>query len=181
MVERAAPVPGATASPRIHRLAAPAAIAACVMVFYWVPMTSSSASIQGEAADAHYPMQKYLSDRLSPRRFPFWTPYGWRHAPIHPTGVSSECISRLYGRLSPDFGVPREPYGRDSGRVRLRAFRVFRGPRRAGGPVCGGGDVPMAAAGLPAGDRCFRPPLYGFGRPGGRGPDPGRVRTGRGV
>ena len=74
-MERAAPVPGAAASARIQRLAAPAAIAACVMVFYWVPMTSSSASIQWEAADAHYPMQKYLSDRLSPRRFPFWTPY----------------------------------------------------------------------------------------------------------
>jgi hypothetical protein len=75
MVERAAPVPGAAASRWIHRLAAPAAIAACVMVFYWVPMTSSSASIQWEAADVHYPLQRYLSDRLSPRRFPFWTPY----------------------------------------------------------------------------------------------------------
>jgi hypothetical protein len=82
MVERAAPVPGAAASRWIHRLAAPAAIAACVMVFYWVPMTSSSASIQWEAADVHYPMQRYLSDRLSPRRFPFWTPYVLSGYPI---------------------------------------------------------------------------------------------------
>jgi hypothetical protein len=59
----------------MNRLAAPAAIAACVVVFYWVPMTSSSASIQWEAADVHYPMQKYVSDRFSPRELPFWTPY----------------------------------------------------------------------------------------------------------
>jgi hypothetical protein len=52
------------------------------MVFYWVPMTSSSASIQWEAADVHYPMQRYLSDRLSPRRFPFWTPYVLSGYPI---------------------------------------------------------------------------------------------------
>ena len=75
MAERAAPVPGAAASRWIQGLAAPAAFAACVMFFYWVPMTSSSASIQWEAADVHYPMQRYLSDRLSPRRLPFWTPY----------------------------------------------------------------------------------------------------------
>ncbi|MGA2721406.1 MAG: YfhO family protein [Bryobacteraceae bacterium] len=78
----AAPVPGAAASRGIHRLAVPAAIAACVMVFYWVSMTSSSASIQGEAADVHYPMQRYLSDRISPRRFPFWTPYVLSGYPI---------------------------------------------------------------------------------------------------
>jgi len=75
MKESAAPVPGAPASPKTNRLAAPAVIAVCVTFFYWVPMTSRSASIQGDAADAHYPMQKYLSDRLSPRQLPFWTPY----------------------------------------------------------------------------------------------------------
>ena len=52
------------------------------MVFYWVPMTSPSASIQGEAADVHYPMQRYLSDRISPRKFPFWTPYVLSGYPI---------------------------------------------------------------------------------------------------
>ena len=75
MKEPAAPVPGAVASQWMNRLAAPAAITACVIVFYWVPMTSPSASIHGDAADLHYPMQKYLSDRFSPRQFPFWTPY----------------------------------------------------------------------------------------------------------
>ena len=75
MMEPPAPVPGAAGSRMIHRLAAPAAIAACVVLFYWMPMTSSSASIQWQAADIHYPMQRYLSDRISPRRFPFWTPY----------------------------------------------------------------------------------------------------------
>jgi len=38
-------------------------------------MTSTSASIQWDAANVHYPMQKYFSDRLSPRQLPFWTPY----------------------------------------------------------------------------------------------------------
>jgi hypothetical protein len=52
-----------------------AAIAACVVFFYWAPMTSSSASIQGDTANVHYPMQRYFSDRLSPRQLPFWTPY----------------------------------------------------------------------------------------------------------
>jgi len=81
-MESSAPAPGAAASPRIHRLAAPAAIAACVMIFYWVPMTSPSASIQWEAADVHYPMQRYFSNRISPRRFPFWTPYVLSGYPI---------------------------------------------------------------------------------------------------
>jgi len=72
MKEPAAPVPGGAASRRIHRVAA---IAACVVFFYWAPMTSSSASIQGDTANVHYPMQRYFSDRLSPRQLPFWTPY----------------------------------------------------------------------------------------------------------
>ena len=75
MKEPAAPVPEAVASHRMNRLAAPAAIAACVIAFYWVPMTSPSASIHGDAADVHYPIQKYFSNRFSPRQFPFWTPY----------------------------------------------------------------------------------------------------------
>jgi len=82
MMGSAAPALGAAASRRTHRMAAPAAIALSVMVFYWVPMTSSSASIQWEAADVHYPMQRYLSDRISPRRFPFWTPYVLSGYPI---------------------------------------------------------------------------------------------------
>jgi hypothetical protein len=37
---------------------APAIVAALVLIFYWVPLTSSSASIQWDAADMHYPLQK---------------------------------------------------------------------------------------------------------------------------
>ena len=39
MKESPAPVPGAVATHKINRLAAPAAIAACVTLFYWAPMT----------------------------------------------------------------------------------------------------------------------------------------------
>ena len=39
MKESPAPVPGAVATHKINRLAAPAAIAACVALFYWAPMT----------------------------------------------------------------------------------------------------------------------------------------------
>jgi hypothetical protein len=52
-----------------------AAIAAAVLVFYWVPMTSSSASIQWDAADLHYPMQKYFAGHALEGKLPFWTPY----------------------------------------------------------------------------------------------------------
>ncbi len=53
----------------------PALIAVCVLVFYWVPMTSPSASIQWDAADLHYPLQKYFSDRVRSGELPFWTPH----------------------------------------------------------------------------------------------------------
>lgn len=53
----------------------PAAIAACVLVFYWVPLTSSATSIQWDAADMHYPLQKYWSDHLRSGSLAFWTPY----------------------------------------------------------------------------------------------------------
>src|SRR5262249_22444950 len=53
----------------------PALIAACVLLFYWAPLTSSSASIQWDAADMHYPLQKYFSDNLLSGKIPFWTPY----------------------------------------------------------------------------------------------------------
>ena len=53
----------------------PAVIVACVGLFYWVPLTSSSASIQWDAADMHYPLQKYFSDHLRSGSLPFWTPY----------------------------------------------------------------------------------------------------------
>ena len=45
-------------------------------------MTSPSASIQWDAADMHYPLQKYFSDRLLSGRLPFWTPYLFSGYPI---------------------------------------------------------------------------------------------------
>ncbi len=52
-----------------------AMIALCVILFYWVPLTSSAASIHWDAADMHYPLQKYFSDHIRSGRLPFWTPY----------------------------------------------------------------------------------------------------------
>jgi len=53
----------------------PALIAACVLLFYWIPVTSPQASIQWDAADMHYPLQKYFSDHVRSGSLPFWTPY----------------------------------------------------------------------------------------------------------
>ncbi len=57
------------------RWAAPALIGALVLVFYAVPLTSESASIQWDAADLHYPFQKYWSDHIRSASLPSWTPY----------------------------------------------------------------------------------------------------------
>ncbi len=57
------------------RWAAPALIAALVLVFYLVPLTSESASIHWDAADVHYPFQKYWSDHVRSASLPEWTPY----------------------------------------------------------------------------------------------------------
>jgi hypothetical protein len=57
------------------RWAAPALIAALVLVFYLIPLTSESASIQWDAADLHYPFQKYWSDHVRSASLPSWTPY----------------------------------------------------------------------------------------------------------
>lgn len=59
-----------------------ALIAACVIVFYWIPMTSSRASIQWDAADMHYPLQKYFSDHVRAWQLPFWTPYIFSGYPL---------------------------------------------------------------------------------------------------
>ena len=71
-IEAATP---ASASGRRSRWAAPALIAALVLVFYWVPLTSAAASIQWDAADLHYPFQKYFSDHIRSADLPLWTPY----------------------------------------------------------------------------------------------------------
>jgi hypothetical protein len=60
----------------------PALIVLGVIVFYWVPLTSSGATIQWDAADLHYPLQKYFADRLWAGRLPFWTPYVFSGYPL---------------------------------------------------------------------------------------------------
>src|SRR5947199_602142 len=50
-------------------------IAACVVLFYWTPITLPSGGIQWDAADEFYPAQKYFSDMLSSGKLPFWSPY----------------------------------------------------------------------------------------------------------
>ncbi|MGJ5817967.1 hypothetical protein [Paludibaculum fermentans] len=47
---------------------------ALVLVFYAVPLLSSSASIQWDAADVHYSAQKYFSDNLHAGKLPLWSP-----------------------------------------------------------------------------------------------------------
>ena len=62
--------------PKKHsRWAAPALIGTLVLVFYAVPLASESASIQWDAADLHYPFQKYWSDHVRSASLPAWTPY----------------------------------------------------------------------------------------------------------
>ncbi|MGE5646748.1 MAG: YfhO family protein [Acidobacteriota bacterium] len=46
-----------------------------VLVFYWTPLTSGSASILWDAVDVHYSSQKYFADNLLSGKLPFWTPY----------------------------------------------------------------------------------------------------------
>ena len=64
------------------RWAAPAVIAALVLVFYLVPLASESASIQWDAADLHYPFQKYWSDHVRSGSLPSWTPYVYAGYPF---------------------------------------------------------------------------------------------------
>lgn len=57
-------------------------IAALVLVFYLVPLASESASIQWDAADLHYPFQKYWSDHVRSGSLPSWTPYVYAGYPF---------------------------------------------------------------------------------------------------
>jgi hypothetical protein len=59
-----------------------ALIAACVIIFYWIPVTSSRASIQWDAADMHYPLQRYFSEHIRAGQMPFWTPYIFSGYPL---------------------------------------------------------------------------------------------------
>jgi hypothetical protein len=71
------PVKPAAVVPRgpLPKWAGPAILALGVILFYWIPLTSGSASIQWDAADMHYPLQKYFADRAVAGTIPFWTPY----------------------------------------------------------------------------------------------------------
>lgn len=53
----------------------PLLLAALILVFYWTPLTSPSATIQWDAVDTHYSPQKYFADRVHRFELPFWTPY----------------------------------------------------------------------------------------------------------
>lgn len=75
-------VPDSALPRQIPAWAVPAAIAACLAVFYWVPITSPAASIQWDAGDMHYPLQKYFADRLFSGKLPFWTPYLFGGYPV---------------------------------------------------------------------------------------------------
>jgi hypothetical protein len=59
-----------------------AVIVLAVTTFYWIPLTSDAASIQWDAADLHYPLQKYFSDHLRAGNLPFWTPYAFSGSPF---------------------------------------------------------------------------------------------------
>ncbi len=52
-----------------------ALLAFLLLVFYWTPLTSSSASIQWDAVDVHYSSQKYFADHVRDGKLPYWTPY----------------------------------------------------------------------------------------------------------
>jgi hypothetical protein len=60
----------------------PLLIALAVLMFYWTPLTSPAASIQWDAADMHYPLQKYFADHVRSGELPFWTPYIFSGYPL---------------------------------------------------------------------------------------------------
>ncbi|WP_321470641.1 YfhO family protein [uncultured Paludibaculum sp.] len=62
--------------------AAPVLYFALVLMFYAVPLFSSSASIQWDAVDVHYSAQKYFADNLLTGKLPFWTPYTFSGMPF---------------------------------------------------------------------------------------------------
>ena len=49
-------------------------LTALVAWYYWRAL-GPSASIQFDTANIHYPVQKYVAERLTRSLFPFWTPY----------------------------------------------------------------------------------------------------------
>jgi len=126
---------GAAASQWMNRLARPRD-AACVIVFYCA-MTSPSASIHGDAADLHYPMQKYcpigfrppisVLDSLPALRLPllanpecgaWYRPTGFPSDGITPRSIQLELALNACWpawALSADLKPRREPHSGDSG------------------------------------------------------------------
>jgi hypothetical protein len=51
------------------------ALVLALLPFYLVPLFASAASIQWDAVDVHYSLQKYFADRIHEGELPFWTPY----------------------------------------------------------------------------------------------------------
>lgn len=59
-----------------------AAILCLVFAFYWMPLFSSEASIQWDAVNVHYSLQKYFATQLHHGKLPAWTPYTFSGMPI---------------------------------------------------------------------------------------------------
>jgi hypothetical protein len=77
--------PRAVEKPAARNLPAwaiPAMLAACVLVFYWTPLTSPTASIQWDAADLHYPLERYFADHVRSGALPHWTPFVYAGYPF---------------------------------------------------------------------------------------------------
>src|ERR1039457_3786717 len=53
-----------------------------VLLFYFKPLFSSSASIQWDAVDVQYSAQNYLSEMLHAGKLPHWTPYVYSGMPF---------------------------------------------------------------------------------------------------
>jgi hypothetical protein len=59
-----------------------ALFAVLVFLFYAVPLFSTDASIQLDAADYHYSAQKYFADHIRSGKLPHWTPYPFSGMPF---------------------------------------------------------------------------------------------------
>ena len=58
-------------------------LAAAVLVFYWVPLTSPNTTPQWDTVDVHLSAQKYFSEEIREGRFPFWSNYAYSGYPFH--------------------------------------------------------------------------------------------------
>jgi len=66
----------------IEPWAAPLLIAIAVLAFYAIPLTDPGASVQWDAADVHYPLQRYFGQHLLLGQLPYWTPYLFSGYPL---------------------------------------------------------------------------------------------------